>query len=332
MGFVTVEQAVRILKKGGVVAVPTETVYGLAADATNRMAIKKIYTVKKRPQDNPLICHFYSYKAAEKYLINVPLYVKVLAEKFLPGPVSLLLNLPANSPLLPATAGRNNVIVRIPDHIIFRRLLKKLDFPLAAPSANTSGKYSSTNAEMVEQDLGNKIEGVIDGGQCKVGIESTIIDCRKENEIRILRQGAIGADEISRAIKKFAVTVKEVGLSKETTPGSRYKHYAPQTPVFEINSLNEISEGKSSFAVLVLKEQLTSAKKWMRKHHPSFAKNIVVLGSVKNKKLIAKNLYKCFYQLDGLKTSSAYLLKTDFGKSSVGKAIAERLKKVVSRP
>lgn len=329
MGFVTVEQAARILKRGGVVAVPTETVYGLAADATNRRAIKKIYTVKKRPQDNPLICHFYSYESAEKYVADVPSYVNVLAEKFLPGPLSLLLNLRANSPLLPATAGRNNVIIRIPDHTVFKKLLKELDFPLAAPSANTSGKYSSTNAEMVEQDLGNKIDGVIDGGQCKVGIESTIIDCRKKSEIRILRQGAVGADEIRRAVKRFAVTVKEKGSSKETTPGSRYKHYAPRTPVYEINTPDEIKETKSPFSVLVLKEQLPAVRLWMKEHYPSSAKNIIVLGSVKNEKQIAKNLYKCFHRLDGMKTSAAYLLKTDFGKSSVGKAIAERLKKVV---
>ncbi len=330
MGFISIEQAAEILKEGGVVAVPTETVYGLAADATNRAAVKKIYKVKNRPHDNPLICHFYSFKPAKKFVTAVPEYAEALAEKFLPGPVSLLLNLPAHSPLLPATGGRNSVIIRVPQHLLFRRLLKRIDFPLAAPSANTSGKFSPTNAQMVEKDLGKKIDGIVDGGQSKIGLESTIIDCRKKNEVRILRQGAIGVEEIREALQHFGVTVKELKSLKETTPGSRYKHYAPVTPVYEICSLDDIKRSKSSFALLVLKEQMPVVKKWMKEQSTSF-KKILILGSAENEKEIAKNLYLRLYELDEMKVSSAYILKNSWSRSSVGKAIADRLSKVISK-
>jgi len=327
--FVTVVQAAEIIKEGGVVAVPTETVYGLAADATNARAVKRIYKIKNRPQDNPLICHFDSFASAKKFVTAVPQYAEALAKSFLPGPVSLLLKLPANSPLLPATGGRNSVIIRVPDHSLFIKLLKKLDFPLAAPSANTSGKYSPTNAQMVEKDLGKKIDGIIDGGQSKVGLESTIIDCRKKNEVRILRQGAIGTKEIKRALRSCGVTVKETVRLKETTPGSRYRHYAPRTPVYEISSLDEIKQ-KTPFILLALKEQIPLIRQWMKKQG-LLSDNILLLGAAENKKGIAKNLYRHFYELDELNVSSAYILKTDWSGTSVGKAIADRLNRVISK-
>lgn len=330
MGLISIEQAAAILKKGGVVAVPTETVYGLAADATNASAVKRIYKVKKRPPDNPLICHFDSFISAKKFITAVPDYVEILAENFLPGPVSLLLHLPKNSPLLPATGGRNSVIIRVPGHPLFKRLLKRLSFPLAAPSANTSGKYSPTNAQMVEKDLGKRVDGIVDGGKSKVGLESTIIDCRKKNELRILRPGAIGAEEIRKVLQHFNVTVKEPQWLKETTPGSKYKHYAPVTPVYEINSLDEIKRKPSSYVLLAFKEQLPLIRRWMKERGLPH-ENLLLLGAAGNEKGIAQNLYRHFYELDKMKVSSAYILKINRSQSSIGKAIADRLNRVISK-
>jgi L-threonylcarbamoyladenylate synthase len=148
MKFLTISQAGNILKQGGIIAFPTETVYGLGAVASNGQAVEKIYKAKHRPADNPLICHFYSINQIKTYVKDMPEIVELLFKHFSPGPLSILLNLPENSPLAPATRGSDTVICRIPDHPLALELVKEVGEPLAAPSANTSGKMSGTTAEV----------------------------------------------------------------------------------------------------------------------------------------------------------------------------------------
>ena len=318
------EEARNILYKGGVVAVPTETVYGLAADATNPKAVEKIFQIKNRPGDNPLICHFHSFEAAKKFLNPVPAYVSKLAAHLSPGPVSYLLSLKTPSSLRAATRNRTDVIIRVPMHELLLKLLRELPFPLAAPSANTSGKFSATNAKMIEADLGNKIDGVLDGGNSSVGIESTILDCRDENKIRILRPGAIGKEDVEWILRDENILVEENVSMMITTPGSKYKHYSPTTPLHEIFSVENISPEKKQTAVLGLSEDLKNL---------SLKKNIqlISLGSEKNLTEVAANLYHKLFELDATKVDEAFFINRDWGNSSLGKAISNRVNHILAK-
>ncbi len=320
---ISIEVATKILYKGGVIAIPTETVYGIAADATNKKAIERIFEIKNRPSDNPLICHFYSFAQAKTFLNAYPKYVELLVNQFTPGPVSFLLPLKLPSSIQAATRGSAHVIIRIPMHELLLKLLKKISFPLAAPSANTSGKYSATTAEMVEADLGKKIDGVLDGGASSVGLESTILDCRNKDEIRILRPGAIGKEDIEWCLRNENIKVTDALSIEHTTPGSRYKHYSPATAVFQIQSEKEIPVKKNSI-VIGLAEDL--------KKIPSNENlKLFSLGSENNLAEVASMLYRKMFELDALQVSEAYLIKRDFGNSAIGKAITNRLEHMLSR-
>ena len=320
---ISIEKALAILNQGGVIAIPTETVYGLAADATNTKAINRIYEIKNRPSDNPLICHFHSFDQAKKHLNAYPNYVELLVNQFTPGPVSFLLPLKLPSPLQVATRGSSHVIIRIPLHKLLLKLLKKLSFPLAAPSANTSGKYSATNAEMVETDLGGKIDGVLDGGSSAIGLESTILDCRKSDEIKILRPGAIGKEDIEWCLRNENIKVIESLSIEQIIPGSKYKHYSPTTPIYQIQSIKEIPSN-NDFAVIGISEDLQNL---------STNKNlqIISLGSENNMPEVASLLYRKMFELDAMKVTTAYFIKRDFGNSTIGKAISNRIEHMIAR-
>ena len=320
---ITIEEASKILYKGGVIAIPTETVYGLAADATNKKAIERIYEIKNRPTDNPLICHFYSFEKAKNYLTSYPKYVELLVNQFTPGPVSFLLPLKLPSSLQAATRGSAHVIIRIPMHELLLKLLKKISFPLAAPSANTSGKYSATTAEMVQVDLGKKIDGVLDGGASSVGLESTILDCRNKNEIRILRPGVIGKEDIEWCLRNENVKVTDPLSIEQATPGSKYKHYSPATPVSQVQSQKEIPV-KKNIAVIGLSEDLKNISS-------NENLKLISLGTETNLSEVASLLYRKMFELDAMKVSDAYLIKRDFGNSAIGKAIANRLEHMLTR-
>jgi L-threonylcarbamoyladenylate synthase len=319
--FIPIEEAVAVLKRGGIVALPTETVYGLAADATNADAVKKIFTAKNRPADNPLICHFHSVEQIEQYVEAVPTYALVLMHEFCPGPISFLLPLKKDSPLLTATSGQSSVVCRIPQHWLMLSVIKQLNVPLAAPSANTSGKVSPTTAQMVEEDLGRKIDGIVDGGECAVGVESTIIDCRKQNQISILRPGVIGKTEMESVLKKnnIEVSIIESTDESEIIPGNKYQHYSPVTLVKRINSIDEIDATDNS-VLLSSDEKLNEMKNYHGKK--------ISFGSVHDTEHVAQQLYHNLKSVDDLKVAHAYYLETDWGTTSAGKAIANRLKKV----
>ena len=215
--LVDLDRAAKILLGGGVVAFPTETVYGLGAVATDRRAIEKVYQIKNRPLDNPLICHFYGLEQIKEYVPDLPKIAELIFQEFAPGPISLLVPLSNNSPLLPATAGLPSVIARMPNHPLTLELLRRLRLPLAGPSANTSGKFSGTDPEMIEKDLGSKIDGILDGGQSNVGLESTILDCRRPQELKILRQGAIGDLELETFLHQQLLNVFKLNQKTNST-------------------------------------------------------------------------------------------------------------------
>ncbi len=231
------EQAADIIKAGGLVAFPTETVYGLGADAGNEQALRAIYAAKGRPADNPLIAHVAKAEQLLQLCQFVPSLAQDLIGAFWPGPLTITL------PALPSiprtlTGGLSNVAVRMPSHPVALALIRAADSPLAAPSANLSGRPSPTVARHVLADLAGRIDGVIDGGRCEVGIESTVIALEPEGGIVILRPGAIGPDKLSR----FGVPVSydSALLASDNAapraPGQKYRHYAPQAPVLLFHS------------------------------------------------------------------------------------------------
>lgn len=234
----TAEKAAEILKKGGTVAIPTETVYGLAANALDPSAVKKIFEAKGRPQDNPLIVHISSLEEVEPLVEKVDERLYALAEKYWPGPLTVIMK---KSSLIPdeVCAGLDTVAIRMPSNEMARAIIKQCGFPLAAPSANTSGKPSPTRAEHVRSDLDGKIDAVVDGGKCEVGVESTVITLALEPPM-LLRPGGITPEQLEDVLGEIslspAVLNKLADGEKPQSPGMKYKHYAPEVPVTIIKS------------------------------------------------------------------------------------------------
>jgi L-threonylcarbamoyladenylate synthase len=222
----------RALQRGDLVGVPTETVYGLAANAFDPKACKKIFLAKGRPANDPLIVHVHSIRQLSELAEPVP-ELSLLAEEFWPGPLTVVVPKKAPVPDI-VTSGRASVAVRIPAHPVFRKLLRAAGLPLAAPSANPFGYISPTTAEHVMDSLGERIPHVLDGGPCKVGVESTILDLRDPRRPVILRPGAIEKRELERVLKRrvhFPKTSSTRSTVAAVAPGMLSKHYSPRTPL-----------------------------------------------------------------------------------------------------
>ncbi|GHF26609.1 threonylcarbamoyl-AMP synthase [Kordiimonas sediminis] len=250
-----IKNATDILDGGQLVVIPTETVYGLAADATNSEAVKLIYSVKGRPSHNPLICHVCSAAMASRYVETPPAALKLM-DRFWPGPLTIVLPLRQNTGISSmVTAGLTTLAVRSPDNTITQDIIAALDKPIAAPSANPSGKLSPVTAQDVEETLGDKIPLIIDGGQTRVGIESTIVAV-EDDHITLLRPGTITADEIAEAT---TLAVHDRQDTKISAPGQLESHYAPNAAV-QINVKSptgnsvHIGFGECADAVLNLSE------------------------------------------------------------------------------
>ena len=224
-----------ILKKGGLAAIPTETVYGLAADALNGEAVAKIFAAKGRPMDNPLIVHVAEFEDIERFALvrEIPEAAKKLAKVFWPGPLTIIMK---KGGVIPdeVSAGLDTVAIRLPSHPSARAIIKAADTPLAAPSANLSGSPSPTTAQHVMNDMDGKIDAVFDGGACGVGVESTVITLA-ENTPRLLRPGKVTLEELREVLGEVeldsAVLNKLKDGQKAASPGMKYKHYAPKANV-----------------------------------------------------------------------------------------------------
>ncbi|MCE1164882.1 MAG: threonylcarbamoyl-AMP synthase [Bacteroidetes bacterium] len=235
--------------KGNIVALPTETVYGLAADALNPEAVLKIYETKKRPDFNPLIVHVGDISDFEKYAVNIPAEVYAIAEKFSPGPVTYVL---PKKDVIPdiVTAGIDTVALRIPSHPLFREVLRKCGCPIAAPSANMFGRISPTTAEDVLKELSGKIDFILDGGRCPIGIESTVVSF-EEGNIFILRHGYVTKEDIEK------ITGRETGeitdaAGKISSPGMLKSHYAPVTPLYFTDNIEYFKNKAGNIGVVDL--------------------------------------------------------------------------------
>ena len=228
-----ISSAAQIIKNGGLVALPTETVYGLGANALDENAVKNIFLAKGRPQDNPLIVHISDFEEIYNLVKEVPESARLLAEKYWPGPMTLILKKSDKIPYV-VSAGLDTVAIRLPNHIITRAIIKKAGVPVAAPSANISGSPSPTTAQSVFDDMNGKIPLIVDGGECQIGVESTVISLLN-NKPSILRPGGVTPEQIKEVLGDVeidnAVFNKIDSSQKVASPGMKYKHYAPKTKV-----------------------------------------------------------------------------------------------------
>ncbi len=324
--LISLEAAITTLQRGGLIAFPTETVYGLGALANNAEAVEKIYAVKERPKDNPLICHFYSLEHIESYGITVDVVSRVLFQYLTPGPLSILLPLPKQSPLYPATRGRETILCRVPDHPMALSLLLGVEVPIAAPSANKSGTMSGTIAQMVDETIGSEIDGVVDGGLCTIGIESTIVSVGNET-VTILRPGSIGIQEIREVLDRVGSSYSVLYAEgvEHPVPGTRYRHYAPCTPLLLMKNAWEVDK-KKKCVVLGTEEGLEETV---------FGDNELrgvahCLGTRKRLTDVAKNLYHLLYQLDKKGLDCIYLVDEQYGTSALGIALQNRIERMIS--
>lgn len=224
------DEAAQLLAQGEVVAFPTETVYGLGANALNPEAVAKIFQAKGRPQDNPLIVHCTGQEQVERFVLEIPEPARLLMAKFWPGPLTLVLK---KTDLVPeeVTAGLDTVAVRVPQHAVALALLERTGFPLAAPSANLSGKPSPTSAEHVFTDLRGRIPAIVDGGETGWGVESTVVDCTTW-PFRLLRPGGVTLEELQELVE---VDYSLQGGERPRSPGMKYQHYAPDAEVYLVS-------------------------------------------------------------------------------------------------
>ena len=228
-----IAEAAAILRRGGLLGIPTETVYGLGADGLNEDAVRRIFEAKGRPQDNPLILHVPDAGWLERCCVDVPETAYALAEKFWPGPLTMILPRRDCVPLR-TTGGLDTVGVRCPDHPVTRAIIQAAGVPVAAPSGNTSGRPSPTCARHMMEDMMGKIDGIVDGGDCAVGVESTIIDLTVQPP-RLLRPGGLPLEELEAVLGTVAVDKavrqKLADGERAKAPGMKYRHYAPRAAV-----------------------------------------------------------------------------------------------------
>ena len=230
--------ASQLLKQGSLVAFPTETVYGLGACIFNEGAIRAIFKAKGRPSDNPLIAHVSSFDQVEQIAQEIPPFFYLLAEQFFPGPLTIVLKRRLKVPSI-VSAGLDSIALRMPSHPIAKELISLVGEPLVAPSANLSGKPSSTHSDHVLEDLDGKIAAVIEGGNTEIGIESTVISLMGQQPI-LLRPGAIGQELIEQVLGCFVEIATLKPQEPVLSPGMKYRHYAPKTPIRVFQTSEEL--------------------------------------------------------------------------------------------
>ncbi len=309
----------KLLQSGELVAFPTETVYGLGANALDPFAISKIFTVKNRPMDNPLILHVNSIEMAKRYVIGFPPIALKLAAIFWPGPLTLILQ---KNELVPdeATANLSTVAIRVPSHPVAISLITACDFPLAAPSANLSGKPSTTDGWHVQDDLEGLVSAIIDGGKSAFGIESTVLDLTSKIPT-VLRPGSTSIRQLEMVIPN--VIFKNKSTNKEITksPGMKYTHYSPKAPITIVKGtplkvskkINEIANEQTG--ILCIKEHAHLYKKGQ----------VIVLGSKNEPSQLSSNLFDSLRMFDKLKVTNILTEYPDYG--DLKEAIVNRIEK-----
>jgi L-threonylcarbamoyladenylate synthase len=308
-----VSKAKLLLEKDEIIAIPTETVYGLAGNIYSETAIKKIFSTKKRPFYNPLIVHISSINVLQDIAINIPEKALLLAAKFWPGSLTLVLQKNDSIPDL-ITAGKNTVAIRVPNHELTLNLLKSLRFPLAAPSANPFGQISPTTAQHVAEYFSEEIPMVLDGGNCSNGIESTIIGF-ENNKAILLRLGSIAVEEIEVVIGK--ITIKNQEENAPLAPGMLSRHYAPKTKTVLVdNILAAIEENlDKKIGLLLFKDAI---------YHEAVLTS-EILSENGDLKTAASNLYAAMHTLD--KQNLEIIIAQRFPENNLGNSINDRLQR-----
>jgi L-threonylcarbamoyladenylate synthase len=308
-----IEKARQHLMNGELVAIPTETVYGLAGNALDENAVIKIFEAKNRPAFNPLIIHVGSWQMVEKYVAHIPAKAKLLAEIFTPGPLTFLL---VKKNIVPdiVTAGSDKVAIRIPNHPLASALLNSIDFPLAAPSANPFGYISPTTAQHVLEGLEGKIPYILNGGAANVGLESTIIGFDEDENVLLYRTGGISAEQIETVLNEKISAANTSPQKNPATSGQLKSHYAPHTPLYigDIDELKKQFDGKRIATISFTKQfgGIDEAKQFILSNDGSLAE-------------AAKNLFTVLRLTDKLKVD--VILAEKFPDEGIGRAINDRL-------
>ena len=297
-----IKKAKKYLNKNYCIGVPTETVYGLAANAYQNSAVKKIFNLKKRPKNNPLIVHYYDIASLEKDCLINDNFTK-LYKKFSPGPITYVLQLRKDSKISKyVTNNKKSLAVRFPKHSLFKNLLKQLDYPLAAPSANITTKVSAVIAKDVKEEFGNKIKYILDGGSCAIGIESTIVNLIGRPSI--LRLGGLDILKVQKTLG-FKINVS-INPKKKIAPGQSRLHYSPGIPL----RMN-VTKPKNDEAFIIIKKKKIKLK------------NYFYLTTKNNLDEAAKNLYSCLRKIKNQGYRSIAVEKIP--NIGLGKAINDRL-------
>ena len=316
-------QAVEFLNNGDVVAFPTETVYGLGAVATEDEAVKKIYAAKGRPSDNPLIVHIGTREEVALYAEHIPDVAKKCMDAFWPGPLTLILQAKSNILAPQVMAGLHTVGIRMPDHPVAQKLLQTLGKPLAAPSANRSGKPSPTKASHVYEDLAGIIPCILDGGMTGIGVESTVLDVTLEQPV-ILRPGGVTKEMLEEVIGPVLEPNFEQQKIESTpkAPGMKYTHYAPDAPVYLIEpSKQAVSQAIQHLKQLNHQVALLAPQSFERLQ----ADYYFSLGAAQEIEQMSAALYDALRACD--KTDATVILATATTRKGVGTAIMNRLEK-----
>ena len=323
-----IREAGRILKEGGLVAFPTETVYGLGADALNEDAAKKIYAAKGRPSDNPLIIHITNMKALEKIVSEVPEKAVKVAEKYWPGPLTMIFN---KSDIVPygTTGGLDTVAVRMPVDAIAREVIDAGGGYIATPSANTSGRPSPTTAQHVAEDLTGRVDMIVDGGAVEIGVESTILDMTVEPPM-ILRPGAITKEMFEKVIGEVTIDrtlIRPDSRQVPKAPGMKYRHYAPKAdltiiegPLEKVTAeINKHAKEKScaGYKVGIIGTEETVAEYKVG--------DVKCIGTRADESTIAANLFGILREFDDDQVD--YIYSESFDTAGIGSAIMNRLLK-----
>jgi L-threonylcarbamoyladenylate synthase len=307
--------AAEIIKKGGIVAFPTETVYGLGADAFNPLAIARVFEVKKRPYFDPLIVHVAHPADVKKLVKEIPSSANQLMERFWPGPLTVVLLKEEDIPDI-VTAGLPTLAIRMPSHPMALSLIRESNSPIAAPSANLFGYLSPTTAEHVREQLGDQVDLILDGGPCPVGVESTIVSFLEEKP-RLLRPGGVSLEEIESVIGKVEVHLN--GEERPYAPGMLPKHYAPRTPIildWDKKNLGLLEDKKIGF--LAFQEP----KNYLKFH------SIEVLSKKGDIREAAANLFAAIRRLDAMNLD--LILAEPIPEIGLGRAIMDRLRRASS--
>ncbi len=315
--------AAEILRQGGLVGIPTETVYGLGANGLDPEAVSHIFQAKGRPQDNPLILHIPEASWLERYCKEIPLTAYQLAKAYWPGPMTMILK---RKDIVPdvVTAGMDTVGMRCPSHLLCREIIALAQVPVAAPSGNTSGRPSPTTAEHMLEDMNGKIDAIVDGGPCSVGVESTIIDLTCQPP-RLLRPGGITLEQLESVLGEVAVDPAVTRLmgagEKPKAPGMKYRHYAPKAPVTVV-----AGEGAASAAYIVAHAAPGDGVICFDEYAGSFSQQVVrTMGPARDKGEQARHIFDDLRAFDHTQVSAIWAQCPD--SKGIGLAITNRLNK-----